>query len=361
MTEEQYPEGAMWATLESLEEIALVEVEVEGDKGNLKYGYVDKKLLRKLLKLRKAAGRKALKGFYEWMLVERGYGSRTAKVKVHDAWTAVIEGKGRPADVLRRKDLTIYAKSRIRGALTNLASWMLLTKQAPRDQKMARQIVNDLAAIPVCRGRGHGSSSGVTQPWDDEDLQVFYHALEVQHEKHGVKQPWLKWAVRILLKTAATRDELPWIQRDDLIDAARGLASGDMSAGLLLWSRAPGQVAKSRLFPAAYLIDEIEVFSKCPHRWGTLADLLCPNHQVDRRHRAAWSRVIRTFNKIVVDCQLHEGATNTLKTKLRYTAIRELYKATDDLVLLQQAFGQTITRLKKYDWLGIPREVQWLD
>jgi hypothetical protein len=62
----------------------------------------------------------------------------------------------------------------------------------------------------------------------------------------------------------------------------------------------------------------------------------------------------------VADCQLHDN-THTLKTKLRYTAIKELYKATDDLVLVQQAFDQTITRLKGYSWLGIPREVQWLD
>jgi len=321
-----------------------------------KFAVVDKSRYYKLQKQLAKVGRELLEDFRLWQITELGVTDANARRALSVAWVALYTTGGKPVERLYDEEVSWYAKAALQSALRRLTTWILSDDDASfEDRSWARQVISEMTLLPpgtIPPPRDPKKVKPKKPPkkrfmLSDDDLLVLNEVIDRRHKREGYKRPWARLVCRLLLHTAASKAEIVNLEKEQVVKALAEYDADPRRGAISLWRRR----ARARVIPVTLIEGELRDLAAWPIPWGTVADIIAPTVDVDRRTTTATSRFAREWHSVCKEVGMSWSGAK-LMHGLREALTIRVFKQTRDLVLVQQLFGEelntrSLSKLKK--------------
>jgi hypothetical protein len=325
----------------------------------------NRRKLNRLLRERMDESMRVMQPFREWLIVHRGYNAVRAHRRGHLVFVALWETRNKPLEKLSRPDVAGARREELRGSLMHFCEWLLETSKDQEEIKWARDLLLSLSRLrnlirsPTCVKPPVNPEETALKhtPFTPEEWQRIFDELEKWHMRYGARWPWARPLMRIQLICGMRRKctALLMLERQKMHK-------------LVLEKDKPGRIIQTwaqkgdhcTVIPFDLIEPECKVFLRLPVPWGTLYDLLIPGDHVDagqrlglalQRLNSAWAH-FGAHSDAGVPTRGDGGKCYTFAARVLVTAKREVWKKTQDVLLMSGLFGQTLRQIQSLPFVG---------
>lgn len=333
--------------------------------GKLTRDRIDRGRFRRITMERNARGAKALKGFAEFLIRDRGVRPVRAMAIRALAWALYEETQGNPAGLLYQpywlESSTYNGISRARGAIKHIADWLLTASTHAADHEWAREQIRLVISAPqTARGPRAPYLPKGDREWDppatDQEIERLLEVVDRKSIAARTKWPWMRHLMRIMILTGTGPAEIVRIARRDMSAAVLGQSA--KRAWISVRHTNARRPNATRLIPVLPIEDEVKRLLAWPHQWSIIADILSPIDDPAAALESGAHKLVAAFGRMAKEAwgEVEPGtgprrASGYYWRRTKHWAWTKFFEAKPDWVLLAQFTGCRLPELRRITWL----------
>jgi hypothetical protein len=335
----------------SLEELAMeFDHVVDYETGKVqRIGKVDRKELRRQVMELNKKGREAMKPFMDWQTERYGSTGKGLETRALAVWRMLCERPTDPSSfLLDRERYTHVERVTLRKQLTRFAAFLIEEAERPEDIDYGKSLANRLLDVPATRKLREQSRKATkkkTVPLTEEQIQKILRVVEKRSIDEGPRKPWYRPLMRFMILAGQTGQyDFVTCEKETWLRVVEEYEEGKPAA-LPVW----GTRNKSKLVPVHLVYEEMKQIANWPFPWGQISNIVAPTSQVEIDKSAR-----RILGAEVKDACAEAGIhSRGVAFAIRNAAIKRLWDATHDYILMQSMFGIDVSDFKRLDFLDI--------